>query len=431
MEKKPRAQGILDFILTFVAILALFIGLVRIAVWFHANYARRQVAFQVGRLYAGNITTYEGRATPVLVGQSSICPSGDCYNPIDLTAEWVFGGKTGGEVVGAVGGATQLDFELIKEQCRANYQEACSGYDVFEECPSYVQCMCENYHLETIMSMYEGVIAQNNQAIPQLRSGANSLRESADNCDDPWEGCWWAGGFGKTARQLRDAAGDMDRQANEMLLQNYKLQASIDKLKKCCDVTLHPTLSSQNTCIANSEKQNCAEVASAYAQLWQGRVTILQTDITNITAMQAAAIAWIPPCDTLADSSQTASSCAAECTLDPPLPADLYDTCVSECIERVRNECCQGFSDPNYGAASGRNCRDPASSCDGQGLPKCGLEAFANSTLVNAIATKNTQVGYLTSAVNSVNSCCGGNDYDAQVSCINAAIQTAANGYKE
>ena len=48
-----RAQAILDFILVFGILLALMVGLIRIWVWFDANFAKRSVDYQLGRATAG------------------------------------------------------------------------------------------------------------------------------------------------------------------------------------------------------------------------------------------------------------------------------------------------------------------------------------------------------------------------------------------
>jgi hypothetical protein len=55
---KKKAQSILDFILAFGALIFLAAGLVRIWVWFGANYAKRQVDFQNTRLASGQASAF-------------------------------------------------------------------------------------------------------------------------------------------------------------------------------------------------------------------------------------------------------------------------------------------------------------------------------------------------------------------------------------
>ncbi|MDD5155808.1 MAG: hypothetical protein PHF11_04905, partial [Candidatus Omnitrophica bacterium] len=333
MTKKPRAQGILDFVLTFVAILGLFVGIVRIWVWFHANYARRQVAFQSGRLFAGNVTTYEGRSSPVEVGQNPGCPSGDCYKPMDLTTEWVFRGQTGGELVGAFHGPEEVDAEQVKEKCRQDCEAQC-GADM-ETCPCYVECMCKELSIGRLVSAYQQVIDGYAQMIPGLRNSAQSLRDAADECDDPWELCAWVGGYHATADQLNSAAGEMEREANSLYIESLKLQAAKAKLEKCCDVTIYPDVPQQNLCISGSENISCPDLTAGYAQLWGEKKGALEGEIAGLQGLKDAVIAWIPQCDAKAESQETANFCALQCAFDPPLPEEIYAVCISACKENV------------------------------------------------------------------------------------------------
>jgi hypothetical protein len=84
-----RGQGALDFILAFVAVLWLIIGITRVWTWFHFNYANLQVNYQKTRLGAGNATFYnDNDPQPVATG----------YQPLDLTQNWVFKGEPSGTV---------------------------------------------------------------------------------------------------------------------------------------------------------------------------------------------------------------------------------------------------------------------------------------------------------------------------------------------
>jgi len=75
-----RSQALLDFVLVFGILLALMVGLIRIWVWFDANFAKRNVDYQNTRLTAGQAA------------------SGGNLNYTDLSLtiddDWVFSGNT-------------------------------------------------------------------------------------------------------------------------------------------------------------------------------------------------------------------------------------------------------------------------------------------------------------------------------------------------
>jgi hypothetical protein len=81
-----KAQAILDFVLVFGIILVFLVGLVRIWVWFNANYARRNLDYQHTRLIAGK--------------PNNISAGIYIDRPLDLDEDWVFEGKPSGRVGG-------------------------------------------------------------------------------------------------------------------------------------------------------------------------------------------------------------------------------------------------------------------------------------------------------------------------------------------
>ncbi|MFA5286837.1 MAG: hypothetical protein WC394_01015 [Candidatus Omnitrophota bacterium] len=82
--KSKRSQAILDFVLIFGILLVFLVGLVRIWVWFNANYAKRNADYQKTRLIAGK--AYDLTAGVYIDA------------PLELTDDWVFKGKPSGTV---------------------------------------------------------------------------------------------------------------------------------------------------------------------------------------------------------------------------------------------------------------------------------------------------------------------------------------------
>lgn len=81
-----RSQALLDFVLVFGILLALMAGLVRIWVWFDANFAKRNVDYQNTRLQAGQAASGGG------INYSD--------QTLTINDDWVFKSKTS-EKVGA------------------------------------------------------------------------------------------------------------------------------------------------------------------------------------------------------------------------------------------------------------------------------------------------------------------------------------------
>jgi hypothetical protein len=57
MMKPKKSQGVLQFALTFVAVMLFALGITRIWIWFNANYAHHEVAYQMGRQHAGDVSS--------------------------------------------------------------------------------------------------------------------------------------------------------------------------------------------------------------------------------------------------------------------------------------------------------------------------------------------------------------------------------------
>jgi cytoskeletal protein RodZ len=85
INKREKSQAILDFVLLFGVLLVFVVGLVRIWIWFNANYARRNNNYQLERMIAGKANdTTAGIYLEV---------------PLELTDDWVFEGRPSGIIL--------------------------------------------------------------------------------------------------------------------------------------------------------------------------------------------------------------------------------------------------------------------------------------------------------------------------------------------
>jgi hypothetical protein len=295
MNKKD-AQSILDFILAFLAVAVFSVGIVRTWIWFNANYARRQVAYQKGRLYAGK--PKEPYSQPRDIGANKDCP--DCkYEPLDLTEKWVFEGKPSGTLTGSSGEEPpEYDAkDICIGRCLGardpdNPDDFCG--DTIEEfnynCSCYVNCIC-NEETKLTRTMYTEQAARLKEQAKKLRDGAKSMREAAEQCDDPWEFCYWLTGGPwrntKTKAQLLHAAERTDRIANRLDKKAIKLEQWARDIHDCCMGM--GTLVAQETCIDDTEQEACCngQCSEISEKWWDACLDVCDANV-NKQSTQAA-----------------------------------------------------------------------------------------------------------------------------------------------
>lgn len=212
------SQSILEFILALTAIAAFAVGITRIWVWFDANYAGLQVAYQKGRLYAGQ--PKKSYDQPLNIGGSQSCPN--CkYEPLDLTEEWVFAGLpthtiSGDKIdsgTGRSGGG--------KQDCRGR--------------------------IRSTVELWRDQAKNLEDQAKWLDKQAKSMQEQAEKCDNWWELCWW-GDWGKSANELKRAAKKIRRQASLLRENASALRRGVNCLNKCCES--FSTVDEQERCTA-------------------------------------------------------------------------------------------------------------------------------------------------------------------------------------
>jgi len=254
---KKSGQSILDFVLVFIAVAVLAVGIVRIWVWFNSNYASREVAYQQSRIVAG--TPKSSYDEPIDIGATPDEPE-MIYSPLDLTEEWVFQGIPSGQVTGELGG-----FEYVPpdEFCKRSPPDGCLGVDdcgdTLEEfnihCPCFIQCVC-NMQIQAFLNMSGIQIIHLRDEAGRLRDNADSMRDTAEECDDPWEICWW-GNWGKTPGQLRRAACQLDWTADDLDIEADNLEQACEDMQGCCQ---EETMFEQDDCLEEVQfRTDCTE----------------------------------------------------------------------------------------------------------------------------------------------------------------------------
>ncbi|MBL7130233.1 MAG: hypothetical protein ISS45_02305 [Candidatus Omnitrophica bacterium] len=453
---KKSGQSILDFVLAFIALGLLAVGIVRIWIWFNASYASRQVAYQRSRTIAGRPTYYDlDNLKPLDIGAVPGCP-GCTYEPLNLTEEWVFNPDPDNlgtiELFGEWG--NEEDFT---QQC----QDECMGdLDCFDpavseefnlDCECYVKCICRK-EVEFLAAMYDSQIASicggdylegndpdcthcdtddchiehdeweeieewddEGEAYDQvmdpgcgqacsMHDAAEQLRDKADECDDPWELCWWAG-FGATAKEMRKAAREIDKGYYDSMAQGQSLIATRNALFDCCD---YGTKEEQEICFS-AVQSSCEEVTQIAVEHWaldigdiddtikelNDTIDKIDTIITesNTSADNFCRVQCANQCSVLYDLGEDPDgwqSCFNNCLTHNPCEAEPY--CYPPCYQEQRNQNCkEGWCSYIYPDEATedcienlveRACDEPTECCDdkcfdsgcpGEPCPNCGL----------------------------------------------------------
>lgn len=236
--KTRQGQSILGFVFAVIILIALSVGLTRIWSWFTINYGVRQIRYQNSRITAASPA---GSGNQYLSAQ--INPA--LYKPLDLTEKWVFTGQpSGGEHYDFLPVTSIQDAEakckLQCPDCVRHDPPGCTCGDAactctaIPDCPCYAQCICTE-NIAPQLAMYDEQIRTFKNAARDMRTQAKSMEDKADECDDPWDLCWW-GGFGAPGKQLREAARQLRKQGDRLCCGNCG-GCWMGSIGSCCD---HP-----------------------------------------------------------------------------------------------------------------------------------------------------------------------------------------------
>lgn len=245
-RKLKKSQSIIDFAIALIAVAALAVGIVRIWVWFNANYAKRQVGYQQSRLLAaGPNRPIDDYNAPTGIGADDAHRE-QGFQPIDLTEDWVFKGQASGTVGGgpvpfiSAGLDCASQAKLLVDACTQQIISIC-GPD--EDCDSCTLSDCDTE-------------AGCGQAC-SLRKTAQTMRDTVEDLKErPF--IWFFGGK-KASKQLTASAVKIDGESKELEDTAKLVSQKIGALSDCCSKTT-PEL--QNECIAQLQKE--------ISDLWSG-----------------------------------------------------------------------------------------------------------------------------------------------------------------
>ena len=193
MIRKKTGQSVVDFVLAFIAVAVMALGITRIWVWFNLNYATKQASYERSRFFAGEPHTRETSSPPVDIG-GVVNNYTQVYQPIYLTEEWVFRGNPEGSGFQGLGDGGYLSPEYTCKQANQTYwvngtnYTTCGdvgtcGHDEANEtnitlnttpaifnvtCPCFVSCQC---------------LLKNKQLIDSLNQQIASICGKDKDCD--------------------------------------------------------------------------------------------------------------------------------------------------------------------------------------------------------------------------------------------------------
>ena len=490
--RSTKSQSIFDFALALIAVSGLVVGIVRIWIWFNANYAKREMAYQSGRIYAAGHNRPSSYTNPIQIGGNETCH--DCnYASLRLTQDWVFRGKYTETLSGV---ALDSNASSSGSACDTQCKGQCAGQpgcqspdgdfnvicDCYQLCSS--QCYCNN-QIQTAVNSYasqvtaicgtdnicDSACADHTGEACSLYDNAVSMREKADECDDPWELCWW-GDWGKTPDELRLAATQMDQSADYLIASAKKLQQRSVDLQGCCT---KPTKVAQKECLdevnlatscdascftqsqnnyiqcsrgcdstgclgrcktnADTYNTNCyepcfnknsllcpARVAYIVDSL-NAQITSLNDSKTDLETSLGEINAGLANCASSADAT-----CALQCRVydENHIYYHIDPACYAVCYEPARNSCCRAY--PPDSPAWGRDCDTPVTGCDtggspGNPPPKCGLSKLTDNlnTQIQNIMTQINKANWL---ISQLSNCCSYEKVEDQNSCIDNLLSS-------
>jgi prefoldin subunit 5 len=441
INKWQSGQAVLDFILVFIAIGVLTIGIVRIWTWFSANYAGRNLAYQRSRLTAA--TPKDNYNTPIDIGAEE---PGGRYQPLDLTEDWVFRGipERGLDINGdgEIG-----DYEPEKTECQRRCRQPQCFDDITHEyqgdCPCMLRCICMA-QIRSTVDLYEDQARMLRRQARQLENSARQMRRAAERCDDPWELCWW-GDWGKTPSELRKAARQLDDEARSLRQQANILDAKGNELRDCCNDPdgdgdpSNNTVAMQEACFGLALGADCQDIVDDIIALWENTIGDSEARIQDLNDLLNEINIIVPQCNNDADVY-----CEQECTdlctdASGVLDEDCYNDCMQNeypfCYEQERNDCCR--NNCCQGESWGRSCDEPSWGCDDDCLipgicpgcdtdpdlcVDCGLTELANR-IPGDIQELEDEISQLQDMIDAIEDCCNFSTPQEQRDCMWAVSQ--------
>jgi hypothetical protein len=435
-----RAQVILSYILVFIATLGLVIGVVRIWIWFNANYAHRQVAYQTSRIIAGKPKYYTDTSSAAsytyidISGEDTTAQPSLKYRPLNLNEDWVFRGIISGQ--GGSFGGGDLSFSQMQDNCKAYCLEEPGCKDTIDDfdsnCGCYVTCLCQA-QTQTSLNMLQQQADNMKTQAGSLRNNAREMCRQANKCRYFWQLCWW-GNWGKTSRELRRAARELEKMADDLDARAVSIEDTISKITNCCKITDYDA---QQACLDFVQGQSCEDIVSNLKTGWNEELIRLKSEKEAIERIVNGISSGINTCNSTAQSD--CSSCVATDEDGSCVKwawQDLGYSDYNACYQGRRNSCCYTFCCTeeaesccvNCGSCGGWNraCDEPSTDCDEAANPDnpidCGLSALKRN-LENKLNNEiEPGIRRLELRIERVSECCS-YSAQAQLDCISRAAQ--------
>lgn len=434
-----KAQVILGFIFAFIAIIGLTIGLARVWIWFNANYAHREVAYQWSRTTAGQPSNYRNGGTRSYIdigGEDTAVDSQNKYRPLQLTEEWVFQGKPSGQVAG--GG---LSWDILVPKCK----KACIGAPGCGDtessfnlnCPCYVKCRCKEITMPQLTNLRQMT------ASPSMGSLSEEMDKIADKCEclglrspmcaDPWKWCQIGLGGRRDIWTLRKTAGEIEYKTNALAQVASDITTAAENTSSCCELE---TTQEQKECAENAQHQACLTLVNRRVSSWNEQIAKLNGKKQELETM-------IHDLDEAIDkSSERAAKICSDCECCTPDSYNALRTkfCREWGCERspgIRAPCGEGWIMEPYDAGFGwgRECDFPTENCDEScrnphimGCVKCGLSQLAKNLQDRIDREIVPEINKLTQNMPKIQGCCSLAEKSEQLGCVAKAIWEVEEG---
>lgn len=344
MHKK--SQAILDFVLAFIVIGVLTVGMVRLWVWLNANYAFIQSKYQDSRIKAGT------GESPGCID----CPDvGNTLKPLTLNKDFLFKGRAN-ESFSSPEGTVGAPPDPPEVACCNSFPNCRVGDECDFYCVEFARCVCEG-EIAPIVVNYDSLIQQLRTQADELDHQAHHLRDAARRCDEPWEICSW----NKTGDQLKKAARKMEGMADDLRDKVALIEDTKNKLIACCQ-SPNDNLFAQRQCITDVLRGQCAALTEGQYALWQAELDEMEAEMNEIRSNIITLENIVSQCNSNA-ATYCRDYCINYCGAGPP--SSCYTNCYNPCYENERNSCCRASS-------SNRNCDTANPPCD-HPYPRCGL----------------------------------------------------------
>jgi len=433
-KKLVNSEALLEFILAFIAAGILLVGLVRIGIWFGANYAKSHYHYQEGRFFAGNIMAYNqtsrNSTAPVSIGGNATYPDLP-YQRLNLTEDWLFGKDpeytiTGKNYTVATVSADEI-CRLPPSQGGCLGEPGC-GSDpetLNMECPCYVHCVCDIEMNKTITKM-NNEIAEHNGTISDYEGQISELAPLIrDKCHwfDPR--CWFRSQEPKlddqSKKDIKQAITVFWDNRNQTIVDRDVLKNKTENYPPCCDET-NSTL--QKECLKRTDLNAnglwCSGTATNFKARFQNEYNDLADSIEKLNQTNKAIL-------------------DAPATFIPPWPHIFLASAaiIPYCEwwypdnQAAQNACCKSDSIftnilkwfgilPDPGIL--RNCRQPSPpDCLGDNNSTCSLEKVYERNRDVLIPEAQVRQANLTYIIDHLDDCCSiyPRDFENQTKCLN------------